>query len=119
MPIYDNTKVPNQPKSTTKVVFDLIVKDLTDAINDLGDFNRLTKDQVDATVAKGLLAYALAFRGSADDLKQTVSLTDDIMHSNYPLTDSLTAVARFDANGKVVNPQSGFNNVNTPSWIWG
>lgn len=119
LPIYDNTKVPNQSKSTAKDVFNLVVSDLTDAISNLSDFNRSTKDQVDATVAKGLLSYALAYRGSTDDLKQVISLTSDIMNSHYPLTDSLQALARFDANGKVINPQSGFNNISTPSWMWG
>lgn len=118
LPVYTNTKVPNQPKSTTKAVFDLIVADLTDAIELLDDFNRTAKNQVDKSVAEGLLAYALAYRGSDADLQQVVSLTEDIM-SKYPITDSLEAVARFDDNNRIINPQSGFNDVNTPSWMWG
>lgn len=118
LPVYTNTKVPNQPKSTAKEVFDLIVKDLTDAIGLLDDFNRTAKNQVNKEVAEGLLAYALAYRGSDADLHQVISLTEDIM-SKYPITDSLEAVAKFDANGNVINSQAGFNNVATPSWIWG
>lgn len=120
LPIYTDTKSPNQPKSSAKDVYDLIVKDLNDAIEDLSDFSRTTKDQIDATVAKGLLSYALAYRGTAEDLKKVVTLTQEIMNNpKYPLTDSLEVVARFDANGRVTNSQSGFNKISTPSWIWG
>lgn len=120
LPIYEDTKVPNQPKSTAKEVYDLIVKDLEDAISELDGFNRNSKSEIDQTVAKGLLAYALAARGTNEDLKQVVSLSNDIMNdASYPLTDSLHAVARFNATGRVINTQSGFNNINTPSWIWG
>lgn len=118
LPIYTNTKVPNQPKSTTKDVFDLIISDLNDAIDLLGNFQRTSKNQIDKYVAEGLLSYALSYRGTDDDLRQVVLLTKDIM-DHYPVTDSLEAVARFDANGNVINSQSGFNNVNTPSWMWG
>jgi hypothetical protein len=119
LPIYTNTEVPNQPKSSAKDVFDLIVKDLTDAIDLLGDFQRDTKDHIDKTVAEGLLSYALAYRGSTEDLRQVVSLTEDIM-SQYPVTDSTYAVAEFDANGKLINSQqAGFNNIATPTWMWG
>lgn len=118
LPIYTNTKVPNQPKSTTKQVFDLMVSDLTDAIDLLGNFNRTAKNQVDKYVAEGLLSYVLAYRNQSGDLQQVVTLTKDIM-DNYPVTDSLEAVARFDANNILTNPQSGFNSVNTPSWMWG
>lgn len=118
LPIYPNTEVPNQPKSTTKEVFDFIVKDLNDAITLLDGFNRTAKNQIDKQVAEGLLAYTLAYRGSQEDLKEVITLTEDIM-SKYPVTDSLEAVARFDADGNVINPQSGFNSVSTPSWMWG
>lgn len=118
LPIYTNTKVPNQPKSTTKEVFDLIIGDLNDAISLLGDFQRQSKNEIDKYVAEGLLSYALAYRNQAGDLEKVLSLTDDIM-AHYPITDSLETVARFDANGKVTNPQSGFNNISTPSWMWG
>jgi hypothetical protein len=119
LPIYRNTKVPNQPKSTAKEVYDLMISDLTSAIDYLSDFDRpnTEKQMIDANVAKGLLAYVLAARGSNADLTQTISLTDEVL-AEYPLTDSLQAVARFSGT-TVINPQSGFNNVATPSWIWG
>lgn len=118
LPVYPNTEVPNQPKSTNKEVFDVIVTNLTDAMDLLEGFQRTAKNQIDKTVAEGLLAYALAYRGTPEDLKQVVSLTEDIM-KKYPITDSLEAVARLNAAGKLTNPQSGFNNVATASWMWG
>lgn len=118
LPIYKDTKVPNQPKSTTKDVYDLIIADLTKAIAYLDGFNRASKDQVDKNVAKGLLAYALAARGTNADLTQVVTLTNDILGA-YPLTTAGATVAKLAPNGSVLNPESGFNNVATPSWIWG
>lgn len=117
LPIYTNTKMVNQPKSTTKQVFDLMEKDLDTALVYLSDFNRATKDQVDATVAKGMLAYILAYRGTQADLQRVVTLTQDIVDT-YPLTTPDETVARI-VGGVLQNPQSGFNNVATPSWIWG
>src|SRR5579875_2740575 len=49
IPIYttaDPTKV-NQPKATTKEVYDLMISDLTQAITFLTGYTRTTKDQID------------------------------------------------------------------------
>src|SRR5699024_635050 len=119
LPIYKTTdSSANQPKSTAKEVFALIVSDLNNAIDLLDGFNRDAKNQVNKYVAEGLLSYALAYRNQPGDLKTVDSLTLDIM-SQFPVTDSLEAVARLDDNGNVENPQSGFNDVNTSSWMWG
>ncbi len=85
IPIYTSATQVNQPKGTTKEVFDLMVKDLTDAISLLAGFTRASKDQVDVNVAKGLLAYVLSARGTQADLQQVVTLTQDIMTA-YPKT---------------------------------
>lgn len=121
LPIYVDTKVPNQPKSTAKEVYDLMVSDLTEAIDYLSDFNRVSKDQVDQWVAKGLLAYVLAARGSQADLQQVVSVTNDIINNGgFSITNRAQTVANIDAtSGRVTNPESGFNNIATPSWMWG
>ena len=117
LPLYKDTKTPNLPKSTTKQVYDLMVSDLTQAITYLDGFTRTTKDQVDKNVAKGLLAYVLAARGTQADWAQVVTLTQDIITA-YPMTTKAATVAVL--NGSVVtNLESGFNSVTTPSWIWG
>jgi starch-binding outer membrane protein, SusD/RagB family len=105
LPIYRNTQVPNQPKSTTKEVYDLIVSDLRSAIDYLEDFERDSKEKIDQDVAEGLLAYVLAARGTNADLQEVITLTDGLL-ADYPLTTSAQAIG-------------GFNSVTTPSWIWG
>ncbi len=121
LPVYTNTQDPNQPLSTTEEVYNLIISDLTQAIDYLSDFNRTSKDQVNVWVAKGLLAYAYAARGTNADLQNVVTITDDIIsNSGFRLNNQDEVLARFDAGtGALLNPQSGFNNVSNPSWIWG
>ena len=113
IPVYTTAKQLNQPKATTKEVYDLMVKDLNDAISLLGGFTRATKDQVDVNVARGLLAYVLSARGTSADLQQVVSLTDQIMTA-YPKTTA----AQLFFNGTNATT-AGFNNGATPSWMWG
>lgn len=115
LPIYKtaDTKYANQPKSTTKDVWDLMVKDLTEAISLLNGFNRTSKDQVDQNVAKGLLAYVLAARGTTADWTLVNTLTSDIMAA-YPKTTKPYYVY----DGTNIST-AGFNKVTTPSWMWG
>jgi hypothetical protein len=115
LPIYTTTDVAkaNQPKSTAKDVWDLMVADLTDAITYLDGFSRSSKNQVDQNVAKGLLAYVLAARGTTEDWTQVATLTKEIMNA-YPKTTASEVVY----NGSNVGV-AGFNNVATPSWMWG
>jgi SusD family. len=105
LPIYRNTVVPNQPKSTAQEVYALMESDLRKAIDYLADFERSSKDQIDQSVAKGLLAYVLAARGSNADLTEAIALSNDIL-GDFPLTSPAQATG-------------GFNNVATPSWMWG
>ena len=113
IPIYTSATQANNPKSTTKEVYDLMISDLTSAVSLLDGFTRTTKDQVDKNVAKGLLAYVLAARGTQADWAQVVTLTQDIM-SAYPKTTPAQLVYN-GTNGAT----AGFNNVATPSWMWG
>lgn len=117
LPIYKTTTSPSQPKSTSKEVWDLMVSDLTEAITLLEGFTRTSKDQVDKNVAKGLLAYVLAARGTPADWAQVTTLTQDIMTA-YPKTTKTETVAVLSGSN-VTNPESGFNKVTTPSWMWG
>jgi hypothetical protein len=119
LPLYKDTKVPNQPLSSSEEVFNLIESDLKDAISLLDDFNRTTKDQINKYVAKGLLAYALSARGSQSDLQEVITLTNDVLtNGGHPLTTRDQVVARLSGT-TLLNPESGFNDVATPSWIWG
>lgn len=116
LPIYKSSKEESLPKSTAKDVWDFMVLDLTQAINYLTGFTRASKDQVNINVAKGLLSYVLGARGTTADWTQVATYTQDIMNA-YAVTDSGAVVYNL-LNG-TPNPAAGFNNVATPSWIWG
>jgi starch-binding outer membrane protein, SusD/RagB family len=119
LPIYTTAQGEgNHPKSTTKEVYDLAVSDLTEAIELLtGAEPRTGKEQVDVNVAKGLLSYVLAARGTPADWAQVETLTQDII-DEYPVTSRAATVL---APGQTVatNPAAGFYDSNTPSWMWG
>ncbi|ALI99424.1 RagB/SusD family nutrient uptake outer membrane protein [Rufibacter tibetensis] len=121
LPIYNTTTVPAQPKSTAAEVYEFMVKDLDAAIVALQGFNRTAKLQVDQTVAKGLLSYVLAARGTQADLQRVVTLTNEIVATTpYRILNPNEVVAQFDAAGQITNrTTAGFNNVASPSWIWG
>ena len=115
LPIYTTAdpKMLNQPKSTAKQVWDLMISDLTESITYLTGFTRTSKDQVDINIAKGLLAYVLAARGTPADWAQVITLTQDLMTA-FPKTTAAQLV-----NTGTNTATAGFNNVSTPSWIWG
>ncbi len=122
LPIYTDTRVPNQPLSTSKAVYDLIIDDLTKAITYLDGFSRPSgsKAAIDKYVAEGLLSYAYAARGTNEDLAKIVTLTDDIItNSGARLNKADEVVAILDGGGALTNPQSGFNDIKNPSWMWG
>jgi len=111
----------NKPTSTTAQVYTQIIKDLTAAITDLTGYTRTDKSQINVDVAKGLLAYVYAARGTAADLAQVITLSEAVL-ADFPLTTkSQTCAITTGANGAgtVTNPDAGFNNAATPSWVWG
>lgn len=119
IPIYTTTTVPAQPKSTSAEVYNLIISDLDEAIVLLEGYNRTGKHQVNTSVAKGLLSYALMARGTQADLTRAVAVTDDVIATGgFRLLNKDEVTGKVE-NGVLVNPQSGFNNVASPSWMWG
>ncbi|TPE44886.1 RagB/SusD family nutrient uptake outer membrane protein [Pontibacter mangrovi] len=121
LPIYTDTTVPAQPLSTSAQVYEQIIKDLEEAITLLDGFERGAKNEINQSVAKGLLVYALSARGTTEDLQRVVTLTDEIITSGeYAMLTPNQVVAQFDADGKITNRESaGFNDVASPSWMWG
>jgi hypothetical protein len=113
IPLLTSSTDLNLPKSTAREVYDLMESDLRSAITLLTGFSRSGKQQINANVAKGLLAYVLSARGSQADLTEVVSLTQDIMAA-FPKTTP-NALVYNGTNGTI----AGFNNVATPSWMWG
>ncbi len=107
LPIYIDSEVAeNQAQSTTKEVYDLMIKDLNESITLLASFTRTNKYEVNKDVAKALLAYVYASKGTSADNLKAKALAEEVIASGYPLTTKAQAVG-------------GFNDVATPSWIWG
>lgn len=131
LPIYTNSTQPNQPMSTAADVYNLMISDLTQAVNYLNGFQRTGREQIDKYVAEGLLAYVYAARAGVSDLQQVVTLTDDVINNGgFPLATADALVAKFapptgdpdldDARPLLNRSQAGFNNVNSsPNWMWG
>ena len=107
LPYYDGETIETA-KVPASQIYDLIVSDLTDAIAFLDGYIRTDKSKIDKTVAQGLLAYVYAGMGNWADAK---TMADAVIAAGYPITTA----------GELAFPGagSGFNNVNTPSWIWG
>lgn len=95
----------NLAKSTAEEIYNLMEQDLTDAISLLSDFNRTNKSAINQDVARLILAYVLGAKGGRD--AEVAALTQQVINSgNYTMLSP----------AEVTN---GFNNVNTPSWMWG
>jgi len=112
IPLYTSKFSVAQPKSTQAEVYALIVDDLTRAQNLLADFTRSKKAKVDKTVAAGLLAYTYAAMG---ENAKAATEAAKIVNSSYPIT-AKNDVAYDPAD---LGPNVGFNNLNSPSWLWG
>lgn len=106
---YTNGEVSLSAKQPASDIYASIVNDLTEAISLLNGFTRANKQQMDADIAKGLLAYTYAAMGDYPNAK--IYADDLVLNSGYPLTT--TAQLAYPGAG------SGFNDINTPSWMWG
>ena len=107
LPIYTEAVLEAHPQSTTKEVYDLIVKDLTEAIDYLEGFQRNNKSKVNQDIAKTLLAYTYGARGESADLDKAAQLTSEVIAAgNHTLMSSSEITG-------------GFDDVNTSGWMWG
>jgi len=106
LPYYDGETIITA-KVPASQIYDLIISDLTDAISLLDGYASPDKSKIDKSVAQGLLAYVYAGMGNWSDAK---AMADEVI-SVYPITT--TGQLAFPGAG------SGFNNVNTGSWVWG
>ncbi len=115
IPIYDEVYTETDattgaPRAYAEDVYKRIEADLTTAVDYLAGFDayvgRSSKLEVDADVARNLLAYAYLNWGDhdADALKYAKEVIDGGNFQILPNAEVLT---------------NGFNNVNTKSWMWG
>ncbi|HEY3387882.1 MAG TPA: RagB/SusD family nutrient uptake outer membrane protein, partial [Saprospiraceae bacterium] len=116
LPIYTNTQQKNQPKSKASDVYALMVKDLEDAITLMNGYVRPSKTEVDANIAKVILAYVLASRNEGTDMATAKTLTNEVITAG-----GYTLCSVNDLIGDPLNfaGTGGFNNIATPSWMWG
>lgn len=107
LPIYTEPVLHNLPAKPTQEVFDLMIKDLTDAIS-LFEMAGATGagPNINYNVTKGFLAYVYAAKGTNEALVEAQSLTQDVMGA-YPL-------------GGEKELLGGFNKIaQNPNWMWG
>lgn len=105
LPLYDDPADLNGPKVTTSEIYALMEKDLNEAISLLDGFARSSKSQVDKTVAQGILAYVLASKG--DSHQEVMDITEEVINNG-----GYTLMSAEEITG-------GFNDLNTPGWMWG
>lgn len=103
LPIYDDLLDQNGPKVAASEIYALIENDLLAAITLLDGYPRTDKVQINQDVAKGILAYVYGAMGKNAEVK---TLTAEVIASGYPIMDEAQVLG-------------GFNDVNTPAWIWG
>ncbi len=107
LPIYTEKGQPAAGKSKMSEVYDLMIADLTTAIDYLNGFERTNKTFINQNVAKGLLAYVYASMGKSETNKLAKKLADEVIASSeFPL------MTREEVVG-------GFTSLKTPGWMWG
>ncbi len=108
LPYYDG-ETTETAKVPASQIYDLILRDLTHALELLDGYTRSQKNQIDQSIVHGLLAYTYAAMGNYADAKVHADAIID--SGKFPLTTT----------GQLAYPGvgSGFNNINTPSWMWG
>lgn len=107
LPIYTEPATgesEGNPTSPLNEVYDLIITDLKEAIEDLTE-DRLGKSYINKTVAKGILANVLLV--TQDDWALASSLAKDVYGG--------------DADAAVVSTSygTGFLDMSDPEWVWG
>ena len=113
LPIYIDTATPNQAKSTTKEVFDLMISDLTKSIDLLGTYARAGKNEVNADVARGLLAYVYAQKGDYANAKTQAEAVVTGGAFSISTADEISYDGADDTVG-------GFNDIGAmPGVMWG
>ncbi len=117
LPLYKEVAAANVPKSSAQEVYEFMEKDLDDAISLLNGFTRSAKNEVNIDIARAFKAYVLGAKGGSD--AEVASLTQAIITSgNYSILDESALVASDDAT-QPLGFVNGFNDVSSPSWMWG
>ena len=94
LPIYTSS-AENVGKSSLGEIYNLMEKDLTEAISLLANFQRSAKFEINADVAKGVLAYVYAAQNKWQEVKSTTE--DIVLSGTYPIMDRDEILAGFHA----------------------
>lgn len=117
LPLYTSLADVNGPKVATSVIYDLIEDDLTEAITLLDGFNRAGKNQINKSVAQGILAYVY---GVQERWSEVQALTNDVIMTGGFNLMSQEEVVRMMHDGPDTTPYGGgFNDLSTSGWMWG
>lgn len=104
LPIYDDLQDQNGPKVSMGEIYTFMEKDLNEAISLLDGFSRAGKNEINKSVAQGILAYVY---GSKGEWQQVYDLTSAVVNSGqYNLMSSEEVLG-------------GFNDLGTSGWMWG
>lgn len=109
LPVYESAVLANLPAKHTQEVFDFMIQDLTDSMRLFEEVGAVGKEKnINYLVAKGILAYVYAAKGTTEALTEAAKLTDDIILSGaYPLASKNILLG-------------GFNKMSSNSnWMWG
>lgn len=116
IPLYVSPETKYKEKAAQSEIYNLMVKDLNDAVKLLDGYTRPNKGVIDKSVAQGILAYVYAAMGNYTEAAK-VSL-EIIKSQKYPLT-SREELVYMDHKGTGVSSGGGFNDLSTRSWMWG
>lgn len=108
LPYYDGDTT-SPAKVPASQIYAAIIRDLTSSIQLLEGYSRDAKHKVNVPVAQGLLAYTYAAMGNYQGAREMSEAV--ITSGGFPLTTR--AQSAYPGAG------AGFNDVNTPSWMWG
>ena len=129
IPVYTETEVKNQalgaPRSTVADVYGRVYEDLSlaiDLLDTYGPLNqRASKLEVDADVARVMLAYAMLNHGNKD----IIIVGEDSQNPKNAYQIALEMAEAAIKNGKypimkqAELTQTGFADVNAANWMWG
>ncbi|MCW1952932.1 MAG: RagB/SusD family nutrient uptake outer membrane protein [Flavobacteriia bacterium] len=114
LPIYTSAEDLDQPKSTLQEVFDVMLKDLTDAETLLEGFQRSAKIEINQDVVRGLLAKTY---GVLNNWPKAEEYAAKVVNAGaYPIMTA-DEVALLPGEAGTVG---GFNDINSiPGVMWG
>jgi starch-binding outer membrane protein, SusD/RagB family len=102
VPLYADALSDGRPRAPMQEVYDQIEDDLLEAIGLLAGFTRISKEQINQNVARGILARAyLNMERWADAASQA-----NLAKAGF----APMSAAQYNA---------GFNDINNPEWMWG